>query len=323
MESSSKLKLNKAQLTDIIQNAFGSGAEIINVKENHDGWFNALYSVAIKGMNEVFIKVAPPEHVPCLRYEKNIIKTETEVLRTFEQHIEIPAPKVLFEDYNKQIIESDYFIMEKLSGSSYSSIKEKLNMEDRNKIDRQKGQISRSINSIKNDTFGLFSHEKPKFNSWKNAFLQMLKEIFIDAYEFNVKLPISLYKVEEIFLEQSSSLESITEPSLVHWDLHDGNIIIAEDKTIQGIIDCDRALWGDPAMEYFFNAFYPEEQMFFEGYGLDFRESEGFKSRRMLYDFYLTLIFVTECKSRKIKDEQHLEWADLMFRNQLRKLREA
>ena len=47
------------------------------------------------------------------------------------------------------------------------------------------------------------------------------------------------------------ALDDVRVPQLVHWDLWDGNIFV-EPKTgqITGIIDFERALWGDPLMEF-------------------------------------------------------------------------
>ena len=319
MDSSSKLQLSLTQLEALAKHAFGQDKEILKAEENRDGWFNALYALTVSDVGDVFLKAAPPAGVPCLRYEKDIIKTEIAVLKMFEDNDGIPAPKVLVEDDSRRIIESEYFIMERLEGTSYASLREKL--EDCSRIEEEKGRINRAINLIKGESFGLYGPDRPRHTNWKEAYLGLVDDILTDAEEFRASLPLPPEKISTKVGERAGCLESITEPSLIHWDLHDGNILIGADGSISGIIDCDRAMWGDPAIEFFHSALFPSGEDFYRGYGSALKESEDFDARRELYDLYLTLIFVTECQSREVKDKNHRDWAEKMLSDQLKNMK--
>ncbi len=321
MESKSKLRLDHAQLEKMVKKAFGGDTRLLSAEENREGWYNALYSLTLSGMGEVFLKAAPPESVPCLRYEKDIIKTEIAVLKLFHKQADIPAPEVLFEDESHGIIESDYFIMEKLEGSSYLSKRNDLSPGITAQIDEEKGRINRSINLIKGDSFGLFSPEAEAYPTWKEAFTALIDNILADAEEFGASFPLSPEKISEELRKRSACLDSVTEPCLIHWDLHDGNILVREDNSISGIIDCDRAMWGDPAIEFYHSTLFPSNQDFYRGYGESLPEEETFPLRRELYDLYLTLIFVTECQSRGIEDINHRGWAEAMLKEQLKRMK--
>jgi aminoglycoside phosphotransferase (APT) family kinase protein len=103
----------------------------------------------------------------------------------------------------------------------------------------------------------------------------------------------------------SFSLEEITTPRLVHWDLWEGNVFVKEGK-ITGIIDFERAMWGDPLQEYFFRL-HCYNKSFTDGYGRDLRAEAPV--RALLYDIYLYLIMVIETKYRNYPDDWQYNFA--------------
>jgi fructosamine-3-kinase len=137
----------------------------------------------------------------------------------------------------------------------------------------------------------------------------MLEGILIDGEEAGVSLPIPHHE----FLPQINShlqvLEEVTQPALVHWDLWDGNIFIdPESKHITGILDCERALWGDPLMEVNFGAFGSNPAVI-KGYGVDLTASPSAGTRRSLYNLYLWLIMTIECTYRQFETKDQENWA--------------
>ena len=86
-----------------------------------------------------------------------------------------------------------------------------------------------------------------------------------DAEDFGVEMLFSLNRIRSFFSESADDLDFVTRPCLVHWDLRDGNILIKDKNGIAGIIDCDRALWGDPVIEYYFSIMFPSPEEFFQG----------------------------------------------------------
>ena len=91
----------------------------------------------------------------------------------------------------------------------------------------------------------------------------------------------------------------MTVPSFVHWDLWDPNVFVDPDTLeVVGIIDFERALWGDPLMEAQFLAKIGDAA-FLDAYGIPMFPTPGAVSRRLLYDLYLFVIMVVEVAYRR------------------------
>ena len=104
-------------------------------------------------------------------------------------------------------------------------------------------------------------------------------------------------------------LDTVTVPQLVHWDLWDGNIFVDPNTgRINGIVDFERALWGDPLMECQFE-FRGPQSAYAEGYGRPMFLTEEDTIRRILYNVYLYAIMVIECTFRQYDNDGQERWA--------------
>jgi fructosamine-3-kinase len=174
------------------------------------------------------------------------------------------------------------------------------------------------MNDIIGNRFGYFSQRDKTASSWFDAFHIMVDDILLDGKEYGVKLPMEYDEIEQLFLSNVHAFDSVKEPRLVHWDLHDGNVIVGDDGHISGIIDCDRAIWGDPLIEFYFGDF-TNSVNFLKGYGKNLLTDSDAKRRRILYNIYLYLIMVIESYYRRY-DDAHKSWTLKTLENELRKL---
>jgi aminoglycoside phosphotransferase (APT) family kinase protein len=176
-------------------------------------------------------------------------------------------------------------------------------------IDFRVGEYLRQINRIQGTHFGYFAQPEFHFSTWRAAFGSMVEQILQDGRDAGVELPISydalLAQLEGFY----PFLDEVTQPILVHWDAWDGNIFVDPDThQITGILDCERALWGDPLMEVNFDAFGTHPALV-EGYGVDLLASPAAKTRRSLYSIYLWLIMVIECSYRQYENNDQENWS--------------
>jgi aminoglycoside phosphotransferase (APT) family kinase protein len=318
MDSKTRINLESSQIERLIKNAFGQETQIVSCEEVKEGWFNTIYSICLSNRGEVVLKIAPPSEVKTLRYEKDIMKTEVEVLKLLKEKTIVPVPKVYYYDTTGSEIKNEYFIMERIAGTPYNKIKKSITEEERKTIETELGLYNRIINDIKGTKFGPYSHPEKTSDKWFDAFMMLVCDVLQDGKEYDVKLPMENQDIEKLILCYSYAFNSVGEPSLIHWDLHDGNVIVSDDRHIAGIIDCDRALWGDPLIEVYFGKFFNHEY-FKLGYGIKPIFDTHMKIRRAIYDIYLDLIMVVESYYRGF-DDNHKKWTYEQLENDLKAL---
>jgi fructosamine-3-kinase len=110
-------------------------------------------------------------------------------------------------------------------------------------------------------------------------------------------------------------LDEVTTPVLVHFDLWDGNILVDRvdgRATVTGLIDGERAFWGDPVAEFVSLALLrdiEQDAAFLAGYRETAQVEFDDRTRRRLslYRCYLYLIMLVESAPRRYSDAR-LRW---------------
>jgi aminoglycoside phosphotransferase (APT) family kinase protein len=297
MESTSKIQLSLKTISEITARALQSKA--VSATELTDGWFNTIYQVTLESSRSVVLKMAPPPSYQVMRYEKHLLESEVEVLRLLQGVDRVPVPEVLAYDSSGSVHDHDYFLMDFVHGSCYGTIRGEMPAERKLLIDTELGAISSRINSVPGTLFGRYRPDHCTADSWPAALLAMVDDLLLDAADRNAELPLPAATIREAYIGAESDLGQVTTPRLVVWDLHPGNVFVSDDS-VTGIIDCDRALWGDPLMEFFFRKTAGSSQAFFDGYDgqIELTGRPGSARCLWLYDLYLVLVMVIECSFR-------------------------
>ncbi|WP_256758938.1 phosphotransferase family protein [Cohnella sp. WQ 127256] len=302
MEGAYKTKLDKYQLNQAIKDALG--CSIHSYTELSDGWANSAYKVELEDGRKVVLKIRPSVNTQFMRCEVETMKTEVQAMRQLSSIKQLPIPHIIAYDQSLSLLPAEYFIMEHLEGTPYNQVKDDLTEEARETIEHELGELNRLINDVKGEGYGFYT--QPTGQSWRDSFRGMILGVLEDGKDAGVSLPISYSELEELIEQRLDVMNDVQEPRLLHWDLWDGNFFVKDGK-ITGIIDFERAIWGDPLMEHYFSRFNPSEP-FRRGYGL-FPTEPSQIARRKLYDLYLDLILFVECAYRKYENEGHVNWA--------------
>jgi aminoglycoside phosphotransferase (APT) family kinase protein len=307
MESLTKNKQSREDIIKMVQKAFGNtlSPEDIKTKELTEGYYNVAYEVSLP-QKAVILKIAPPTAANIMSYEKNIMKAEVDGLQLVKKHTTLPVPEVLYYDGSRSLCNAAYFFMEKLEGESYFKLRSNhMEQEEQAKILRETGCLNHEMNQITGTGFGYIGQAEKQGSNWKETFLSMVYEVLTDGEKIKIGLGVEYEEVRKLLEKASFALEQVKQPVFVHWDLWDGNIFV-KDGRITGIIDFERALWGDPLMEYYFRH-HCNNQDFIKGYGEDLRAKAPI--RALIYDIYLYLIMVIETKYRQYPDDGQYNFA--------------
>jgi aminoglycoside phosphotransferase (APT) family kinase protein len=300
MESKTKNRKTRKQIAHMVERAFGGmrladGEEAIG--ELEEGWFNAAYSVRLDDGREVILKIAPPKDAEVMTYERNIMTTEVAAMRLVAQNPDIPMPTIYYFDTARDLCDSDYFFMEKLGGDNYEHVKKNLSPNVQAQIDQNIGRIIREINGFTGTFFGYEGTPDLRGDTWKATFIKIMDSVLEDGLRKRADYGIDNGELRKVILKHATSLEAVTTPQLVHWDAWNPNFFVKDGK-ITGIIDFERALWGDPLLEAQFRALaFGGVSDSMQGYGkTTFSHDEDVRCH--LYTLHLALVMKTECYYR-------------------------
>lgn len=312
-----KNKQNEETISKMVGKYFAP-LKMQGCKELTEGYFNAAYEICLNNDKRVILKIAPPKKTRVMTYEKNIMFSEVEAMKTAKKTEGIPLPEVLGYDDSRTICESPYFFMEKLDGTSLNVEKDTLSSGQLADIYIEVGKINRKINRISCPRFGYPGQPEFQGVEWYSVFQKIIGAVIQDAQSGNVDIKIPINTLRERLKEDKDIFDEVTEPKLVHWDCWDGNIFV-KNGSVTGIIDWERSLWGDPLMEVGFRT-YSDNTSFLKGYNIDALTANQ-QRRALWYDIYLLLTNSLECEYRKYETMDMYDWSTRLLQEQFKKLR--
>ncbi|WP_437521926.1 aminoglycoside phosphotransferase family protein [Sorangium sp. So ce726] len=321
MESKTKNTKTRPQIAAMAARAFGGMALADGedaVVELRDGWFNAAYGVRLADGREVILKIAPPRDAEVMLYEKNIMTTEVAAMRLVRPNRTIPVPQIYHFDDARDLCDSDYFFMEKISGDNLEHVRASLPPETQASIDLHIGEIIRAINGFTGTYFGYEGNPDLRANTWREAFTKVMESVLEDGARKGAAYDHGYDEIRAAVLRHAPALEEVTTPCLVHWDVWNPNVFVKEGR-VTGLIDFERALWADPLMEAQFRPLSSDGiTSSMRGYG---KTSFTFEEERRcrLYSLHLALVMNTECYYRNYDTDsvyklsmqwigEHMDW---------------
>jgi aminoglycoside phosphotransferase (APT) family kinase protein len=153
----------------------------------------------------------------------------------------------------------------------------------------QFGEILRRIHNVRGDKFGL-PISGFQFSSWSQTVIDRLERTLLAAQKKQFEIPHLASILERIRIHPHL-LDEIQIPRLLHGDLWSFNILITQDANgpaIAGVLDADRAWWGDPMADWtLFILKHAEKEEghshFWKTYGR-FKNTTASKCRSYVYD---------------------------------------
>ena len=289
--NSYQLHLDDEQLAGVLAAAGIEPSRLSSRTELGEASYNTAYRLRLTDGSGLVLKVAPDPSMPGLSYERDLMRIETLFYRTaFDA---LPVPEVVHADFSRTVIDSDFLLMTEQPGENWYGQRDSLAGPDRERLRRDLGGLVAGLHRITGPGFGYPQGELA--SSWRVAFLAMLEALLADALRWDTPLPRSVPQIRELIGANAHVLDDVTTPVLVHFDLWPGNILVHENR-ITGIVDGERAFWGDPLAEMVSLALFAgieDDAAFLDGYGgITFDDSA--RRRLALYRTYLYLIMLIE-----------------------------
>ncbi len=291
-------------INKMITKAF-PGKTAADIRELTEGMCNVTYNITFSNGGECILKIAAKDRTGNTSNEINLMKAEVKAMQLVRELCSFKVADVLAYDCTGTICDGDYFFMEKLPGTNYSFIKDTLPEETKRNIARETGRISGQLCSITNPQFGFLGDAK-RYDSLSDFVSTMLRNLISDGRKKNVDLSCDTDRLLAEFEKEKHIFDEVRFATLVHWDMWDGNIFV-EDGHVSGIIDWERAMWGEALMDDRFRK-HNLNRDFLEGFGKqEFTESELMRLR--WYDIILYMTMMVEVFYREFEDKGQYYWA--------------
>jgi aminoglycoside phosphotransferase (APT) family kinase protein len=240
--------VTQEQVLAMCRRAFGDRTQPVSVVEFGLGSYNNTYRVDLGADTPVILRVAP-EPSRQSRAERSLMRNE---------HASVPylaplaplMPRTLMIDFTHQVIGRDYLFQTLLDGVTAPDRLPDYPRPQWAPFFAQLGTLSRHLHAVRGTSFGWVAG--PSYPRWSEAFRGFLDDVAaahddagLDASDIRETIALAA--------RQPDVFDEITEPRLLHGDLWMTNVMIsptAPEPVVTGLVDCDRATWADPAMDF-------------------------------------------------------------------------
>lgn len=264
------------------------------------GKFNESYFVDLPG-RQVVLRVAPSDDAVFCFYEYRMMRQEPSIHALLRKRTGVPVAEILAADFSRELIDRDFLVMERLPGVPLTEARPPGGQTD---VLRQIGRMLRETHEMTRYTFGYVGEHRPMApaNNWAEAFATMWHKLIddvVDVGEYDAGEEAMMRRLHDA---SRPHFGHEVQARLLHMDIWHQNIMVDKAGRVSGLVDWDRALWGDPEIEFAVLDYCGiSEPAFWEGYGSDGDPRAGDESahvRRLVYLLYEMQKYIVIRKGR-------------------------
>lgn len=215
------------------------------------GMFATTFLVTFDDGSEAVVKTAPTHQDRLLTYEHDLVRSEALVYRLLADLPGVPVPRVLLEDFSRAVWPGDLVAASRLGGTPWGECGLGSVDDDPRaaRAQHELGALMGRLHQVTGPVFGYVGEASPlRAGTWADAFGLMVEAALGDAERWAVPVPAD--EVRATLARHRPTLDQVRTPVLVHTDLWPGNLFLdPASGELVGVIDPERALWGDPAFE--------------------------------------------------------------------------
>lgn len=235
------------------------------------------------------LRVAPPDiREQNLFYEHRMMRQEPGIHGAILEKTDVAVPEIVAADFSRKLLDRDFLLMERMPGTPLSES----STVGRRELGRLLGEVGESlaqVHSLHAERHGYIGEHEPapSADNWTDAFVVMWDFLLSDIEAcggYSGQEADAMRRLLESHLDKFTRNEP---PSLLHMDVWAQNIMTGPGGELAGLLDWDRALWGDVEIEFAVLDYCGiSEPSFWEGYGRRREADNAARVRQALYLLY-------------------------------------
>ncbi len=261
------------------------GLAAVRLERIATGKFNESYFATCRGGREVVLRIAPPDDAGFLFYERGMMAQEPGLHRLIRERTALPVAEILAYDTSRAIVDRDFLLMERLPGRALSDL-----ALPHGAVDRAMEQTGRCLRELYDtcqaERYGYLGehHCMKPADTWAEAFRVMWSKLIDDVRACGGYSAEQAARAAEAIDAHLPLFERDVPSCLLHMDVWAQNILVDRDGTVTGLVDWDRALWGDAEIEFAVLDYCGiSTEAFWRGFG---RRRDSSREARVRHAFY-------------------------------------
>jgi aminoglycoside phosphotransferase (APT) family kinase protein len=244
------LPFDEAVLRRLVTAHLAVDADGLRFEPIRTGKHNCSYFVHT-GQGEVVLRIAPPPEAGMLFYERNMMAQEPGIHALLRAETTVPVAEILAYDDSHALIDRSYMLMERLPGRALSDVP-RVSARFYDRVLVQVGDCLRQMHALTTGQYGYLGTHHPMAPqpTWWQAFRVMWNALLDDVEGAGGYSSAEAGYMRALLDAYRPDLDRPVPASLLHMDVWAQNILVDGEGTLTGLVDMDRALWGDPEIEF-------------------------------------------------------------------------
>ncbi len=281
------MKVNPVQARCVVASQLGP--DFWRCSEFGAGKFSQTFLVE-GPRGQYVLRVTPSDSLLQLFYERRMMRQEPAIHEKLREKTSVPVPQIVAYDFSRKLIDRDYLIMPLLPGKPLSNAS--LGNTDRRRAFFEWGTYVAQIHSVTDpaNRFGYLGVHKcmdPQ-TTWREAFVVMYRKELEDIVSCDIYDQATFNSAMLLLEKNLEAFDHCDTSNLLHGDLWLTNLLVEHDGKVTGVLDFDRACWGDIEWDLAIAEYCGvTREAFWEGYGRIVDTHSGAAAvRRMFYLLY-------------------------------------
>ena len=284
---------DRSTLAELVARHLGGAPADLGFRPVTTGKHNTSYWVQ-QGSARYVLRIAPPDDIGLLFYERRMMHQEPALHALIRARTTIPVAEVVAHDFSRAHLDQDYMLMRALPGAPLSEAGD-LTPRKRARALRQVGVCLAHLHRLTAaeclgaQAYGYLGAHRPMAPqpTWAAAFREMWTRLLDDVVACGCYSETEASAFREMHEACADHFCRAVAPRLLHMDIWSQNILVDGEGNVTGLVDLDRALWGDAEIEFAVLDYCGiSEPAFWEGYGQKRDTSPSAQVRRVFYLLY-------------------------------------